>query len=233
MTLNIESGHLLSLFSQNKIGFQLTDKTKQQTEKEKKITDIAPREPGSHKRKDASSSSHSTKKPRKEYTRRVQLTSTPLLASTPLPVSERLAQAPKSSSSSQVHLPIPESQKSFSVKFTSSDRSEANQETVEIENDVVVAGTTLHKIKCMDNGEVSWETILQSKGLSATGNSHSVCVSCEDKSLHCFTSSGRRMLPPILLPAQVSHLHSNSHFVMALTTNGRLYVWDIQSALQH
>lgn len=64
----------------------------------------------------------------------------PSLSLLQLPVSERLAQAPKSSSSSQVHLPIPESQKSFSVKFTSSDRSEANQETVEIENDVVVAG---------------------------------------------------------------------------------------------
>lgn len=211
----------------SRLDLRLTDKTKVQTEKERKISEVSHRESGTQKRKETTAS-QPTKKPRKEYTKRVTLTTTPLLTS--LAVTERSVPPPKSSGSSQVHLPTPEVQKSFAVNFTFTDSSEDDEKSIEVENDVIIGATTFHKVKCLNRGQLIWETIIQSRGLNAAGNKYAVCVSCEDKTLHCFSAFGRRLLPPIILPAVVSHLHSNGHFVLALTTNGRMYVWDIKQS---
>ncbi|XP_029424131.1 protein HIRA isoform X2 [Nannospalax galili] len=54
-----------------------------------------------------------------------------------------------------------------------------------------------------------------------------VCVACEKRMLSVFSTCGRRLLPPILLPSPISTLHCTGPYVMALTAAATLSVWDV------
>ncbi|ELW64721.1 Protein HIRA [Tupaia chinensis] len=54
-----------------------------------------------------------------------------------------------------------------------------------------------------------------------------VCVACEKRMLSVFSTCGRRLLPPILLPSPISTLHCTGSYVMALTAAATLSVWDV------
>ncbi|XP_052583957.1 protein HIRA-like [Peromyscus californicus insignis] len=119
-------------------------------------------------------------------------------------------------------LPIPGPQRAFTLQV-SSDPSMY----IEVENEVTaVGGGRLSRLKCNRGGK-EWETVLTSHVLTAAGSGDVVCVACEKRLLSVFSACGRRLLPPILLPAPISSLHCTGPYVMALTAAAALSVWDV------
>uniref|UniRef100_A0A8D0SYI9 Protein HIRA n=1 Tax=Sus scrofa TaxID=9823 RepID=A0A8D0SYI9_PIG len=98
---------------------------------------------------------------------------------------------------------------------------------IEVENEVTtVGGTKLSRLKCSREGK-EWETVLTGRILTAAGSCDVVCVACEKRLLSVFSTCGRRLLPPILLPSPISTLHCTGSYVMALTAAATLSVWDV------
>ncbi|KAG8455922.1 hypothetical protein GDO86_001931 [Hymenochirus boettgeri] len=127
-------------------------------------------------------------------------------------------------SSLTLKLPTPPPQKSFTLQI-SSDPSMY----IEVENDVkVVGGNKMSQLKCHREGK-EWETVLTSRILAAAGSNDVVCVACEKRMLSMFSSSGRRIFPPIILPSPISTLQCTGSYVMALTAAAALSVWDAQN----
>lgn len=119
-------------------------------------------------------------------------------------------------------LPIPGPQRAFTLQV-SSDPSMY----IEVENEVTaVAGVKLSRLRCNREGK-EWETVLTSRVLTAAGSCDVVCVACEKRTLSVFSTCGRRLLPPILLPSPISTLHCTGSYVMALTAAATLSVWDV------
>ncbi|XP_048641095.1 protein HIRA isoform X9 [Marmota marmota marmota] len=119
-------------------------------------------------------------------------------------------------------LPIPGPQRAFTLQV-SSDPSMY----IEVENEVTaVGGVKLSRLKCNREGK-EWETVLTSRILTAAGSCDVVCVACEKRTLSVFSTCGRRLLPPILLPSPISTLHCTGSYVMALTAAATLSVWDV------
>lgn len=119
-------------------------------------------------------------------------------------------------------LPIPSPQRAFTLQV-SSDPSMY----IEVENEVtVVGGVKLSRLKCNREGK-EWETVLTSRILTAAGSCDVVCVACEKRMLSVFSTCGRRLLSPILLPSPISTLHCTGSYVMALTAAATLSVWDV------
>ncbi|XP_033088856.1 protein HIRA isoform X5 [Trachypithecus francoisi] len=119
-------------------------------------------------------------------------------------------------------LPIPGPQRAFTLQV-SSDPSMY----IEVENEVtVVGGVKLSRLKCNREGK-EWETVLTSRILTAAGSCDVVCVACEKRMLSVFSTCGRRLLSPILLPSPISTLHCTGSYVMALTAAATLSVWDV------
>ncbi|KAF5915654.1 hypothetical protein HPG69_015274 [Diceros bicornis minor] len=103
---------------------------------------------------------------------------------------------------------------------------------IEVENEVTaVGGVKLSRLKCNREGK-EWETVLTSRILTAAGSCDVVCVACEKRMLSVFSSCGRRLLPPILLPSPISTLHCTGFYVMALTAAATLSVWNLVSDKQ-
>uniref|UniRef100_A0A3B4AD81 Protein HIRA n=1 Tax=Periophthalmus magnuspinnatus TaxID=409849 RepID=A0A3B4AD81_9GOBI len=99
--------------------------------------------------------------------------------------------------------------------------------TVELENEVsVVSGSRLSQLRCSRDGR-DWSTLLPSSVLCAAGSSDVIVVACEDRTLSLFSSCGRRLFPPIALPSAVSAVHCAGRYVMALSSNATLSVWDV------
>ncbi|MEJ1283372.1 histone cell cycle regulator [Cricetulus griseus] len=119
-------------------------------------------------------------------------------------------------------LPIPGPQRAFTLQV-SSDPSMY----IEVENEVTaIGGIRLSRLKCNREGK-EWETVLTSRVLTAAGSCDVVCVACEKRMLSVFSTCGRRLLPPILLPSPISTLHCTGPYVMALTAAATLSVWDV------
>ncbi|KAH0501282.1 Protein HIRA [Microtus ochrogaster] len=119
-------------------------------------------------------------------------------------------------------LPIPGLQRAFTLQV-SSDPSMY----IEVENEATaVGGIRLSRLKCNREGR-EWETVLTSRVLTAAGSCDVVCVACEKRMLSVFSTCGRRLLPPILLPSPISTLHCTGPYVMALTAAATLSVWDV------
>ncbi|KAK7934049.1 hypothetical protein WMY93_004945 [Mugilogobius chulae] len=132
--------------------------------------------------------------------------------------SSRVVQAPVQVS----RLSTPSLQKSLSLQV-----SMEPSVTLELENEVsVVAGSRLSQLRCSRDGR-DWSTLLPSSVLCAAGSSEVVAVACEDRILSVFSSCGRRLFPPIALPSAVSAVHCSGHYVMALSSNAKLSVWDV------
>uniref|UniRef100_A0A8C4QVT9 Protein HIRA n=1 Tax=Eptatretus burgeri TaxID=7764 RepID=A0A8C4QVT9_EPTBU len=122
-------------------------------------------------------------------------------------------------------LPVIVAQKSFSLQVSSEPGL-----SLEVENETGGVGNLkLHRLVCRREGAGSWDTHLTSRVLAAAASSEAVAVACEDRTLIAFSSCGRRLLPPLILPALPSSLQLNQHFVLLLTILGTLHVWDLRS----
>ncbi|CAJ0966249.1 unnamed protein product [Ranitomeya imitator] len=123
-----------------------------------------------------------------------------------------------------LRLPIPTIQKSFTLQISADPTI-----YIEVENDFrSVGGSKLSQLKCNRDGK-EWRTVLTSRILAAAGSNEMVCVACEKRMLSMFSSSGRRVFPPIILPSQISTIQCTGRFVMALTSSAALSVWDVHN----
>ncbi|KAL1924203.1 uncharacterized protein VTP21DRAFT_7238 [Calcarisporiella thermophila] len=84
------------------------------------------------------------------------------------------------------------------------------------------------KLIASSQGSILWTDCLSSPVLLMSGNQRFCAVACEDGSLHIYSHSGRRLLPTIVLEAQVSFLDSGLRYLLCVTQVGLVYVWDIQ-----
>jgi protein HIRA/HIR1 len=98
--------------------------------------------------------------------------------------------------------------------------------TLEIANSNVPGRA--HRIVCRHGNAVQWETCLSSKGVALAGSRHVVAVACENRTVHVFSSCGRRLLPGLVLLSAISVLQCNAYYLMAVTTGGDVFVWDMK-----
>ncbi|ELT95316.1 hypothetical protein CAPTEDRAFT_117691 [Capitella teleta] len=102
---------------------------------------------------------------------------------------------------------------------------------LEVENNVPSGGAgSLHQLRCLKGGQLSWSAVLSSPALACAGNSVLSCAACTDATISVYaTASGSRLLPPLALDSKVSNLRCSAHFLMAITSRGSLHVWNITS----
>ncbi|XP_077456213.1 protein HIRA isoform X3 [Stigmatopora argus] len=132
------------------------------------------------------------------------------------------AAAPTPISAAVLRLPTATFQKTFSMQVSTDPAV-----FLEVENEVTsAAGSRLSQLRCSRDGR-EWNTLLPSSIVAATGSSDVVAVACQDRMLSVFSSCGRRLLPSIQLNSPVSALDCSARFVMTLTAEATLSVWDI------
>lgn len=127
---------------------------------------------------------------------------------------------------SGLELPVPSIDNVVSLQISGSVGSDSAL-VVEVENNF---SPSLHIIRCMQGGKVTWQSILSNKAIAVAGNSYVVCAACNDRSVHLLSSSsGRRMLPPLMLDSCVSTIRCSGNYVMAVSSKGTVFVWNTQS----
>ncbi|KAK9476234.1 TUP1-like enhancer of split-domain-containing protein [Lipomyces japonicus] len=78
-------------------------------------------------------------------------------------------------------------------------------------------------------GQILWCNFLPKMVLLSTGNSSFWATACEDATVQIFSSTGRVLIPAIVLESTPSYLDSNGKYLMCLTSTGTLYVWDMSN----
>ncbi|XP_056275570.1 protein HIRA isoform X2 [Pseudoliparis swirei] len=130
--------------------------------------------------------------------------------------------APPPAAAVTLKLSTPNIKKAFSLQV-----SMEPSVFLEVENEVsLVAGSKLSQLRCSRDGR-DWNTLLPSSVVTAAGSSDVLAVACQDRMLSVFSTCGRRLLPAIQLATPASALHCSAHFVMALTAEAALSVWDV------
>ncbi|KAI6648655.1 Protein HIRA-like protein isoform X1 [Oopsacas minuta] len=71
-----------------------------------------------------------------------------------------------------------------------------------------------------------WDVIISSKVISYCCSSSYVVTSCVDCSLHIFTSCGRRLVAPLLLPAQLVKMVIGCSSLLVVTSKYDMYMWE-------
>lgn len=125
-----------------------------------------------------------------------------------------------------LNLPVPNIGKHHNIQILRD--AEDSVLTLEVDNYVHSGSATLHKLKCLRDGETIWEQVVSSEILAVAGSRHHTCVACSDSTLSVFNSIGQKVLPNIVLASQISLLDVNGHYMMAVTSSGNLSVWHIQ-----
>ncbi|XP_063967555.1 protein HIRA-like [Lytechinus pictus] len=128
-----------------------------------------------------------------------------------------------------LQLPTPSVNKTISTQVTGKQAAGEGKVTIEVDNEVNAGRLTIQKLRCIKSGQTVWETILTSKALSLVANSNIICVSCEDKTLGVYSPSGRRLLPSLVLPSVGSSIKIRGYHIMAISTCGKLFVWDVRN----
>ncbi|XP_078681530.1 protein HIRA-like isoform X2 [Branchiostoma floridae x Branchiostoma belcheri] len=123
-------------------------------------------------------------------------------------------------------LPSPPAEKTISLQVGGGEEAVV----LELENNIQTAGMKLAGLKCRRGGKVEWEAVLSTRGTMLAGSRRVVCVSCEDRTLCVMSTSGRRLLPALVLSHHAAILHCTGYHVMAVTTAGELSVWNVQTA---
>ena len=129
--------------------------------------------------------------------------------------------------SQSIALPYPSPQKTLSLKIAGAMAD--STVTLQLENNLNQSGSNLNVLKCTQPTKLVWETCITSPGIALAGNRCIACVACQDRSLCIFSSSGRRILPNLVLDSSVSILQCNGYYVMVVTSRGGVYIWDAQN----
>ncbi|KAI8884517.1 WD40 repeat-like protein [Backusella circina FSU 941] len=83
------------------------------------------------------------------------------------------------------------------------------------------------KLLAYKNGVNVWVDYLQYAVVLIAGNTLFAVVGCEDGSIHVYSPSGRRLLPPIVLDSTPVLLECSNQWLLCLTATGLVYTWDI------
>jgi len=123
-----------------------------------------------------------------------------------------------------VAIPYPSPQKSLTVQIKGSGGEPAL--TLDLDNNLASQGPRVHVLKCSTAGKPLWETVIMSPGIALAGNRQVICIACENRSINLFSSTGRKILPSMVLDSPASILQCSRHYVMLVTSSGGVYVWD-------
>ncbi|PVD31725.1 hypothetical protein C0Q70_07143 [Pomacea canaliculata] len=150
------------------------------------------------------------------------------MVSHPLPVLAEPERTRPVLTSQDLQLSVPTIQKS-SVHLIEGQMGSDNCTTVEVENKLSIGTRQMHRVRCVSSGKVLWEQLLTSPVIAVAGSRQVTCVACEDKTLTIFGVGGRRLWPPLVLGSQVSVLKCTGCYIMAVISQGYLYVWNSRS----
>ncbi|XP_064619273.1 protein HIRA-like isoform X2 [Lineus longissimus] len=100
---------------------------------------------------------------------------------------------------------------------------------IEVENDYRAGIHTVHKVRLIKDGSVSWENLLSARINACCGSKSYVSVACEDSTISIFSSSGRQVISSLALDSNVAIFQSKGSYLMAATSKGHLYVWDLHT----
>ena len=116
----------------------------------------------------------------------------------------------------------------FSIPVSSSSKSPVL--LVEVENKINGSTLCALRIKCTEKDAPNkWESILSNQITGVTSSDFLTAVSCYDNSISVFsTSTGRRLNPPVMLLSPAALLNSCDHYLIVITTNGHLSVFDFE-----
>ncbi|XP_065828482.1 protein HIRA-like isoform X2 [Oscarella lobularis] len=96
--------------------------------------------------------------------------------------------------------------------------------TLEVRNSALAG--RIHRLSCRKGEQVQWETCIGSRCIAIAGSRNLAAVACENKTIHTFTSNGKRLFPGLVLPSLVSILQCFGYYMMAITIGGQLFVWN-------
>ncbi|KAI8986936.1 WD40-repeat-containing domain protein [Pilobolus umbonatus] len=128
---------------------------------------------------------------------------------------------------SQIKMGIPMVKSVLSRKLSKEDPTvvmECHNSVTNIEDNKVKSRT---KVVISKQGTALWVDYLSTNVLLMAGNHLFSSLGCEDGSIHVYSPSGRRMLPPIVLESTPVILQCSSQWLLCLTATGLLYTWDI------
>ena len=100
----------------------------------------------------------------------------------------------------------------------------------EIEAENKMSGSVLNalRLKRSEPENKMWEVVLMSKITAVTSSDTQTAIACDDNSISVFsTDTGRRLHPPIALDAPAALLLNTDVFLLVITTNAHMYLWDM------
>lgn len=101
----------------------------------------------------------------------------------------------------------------------------------EIEAENKISGSVLNalRLKCLSTETKQWEVVMMPKITAITSSDFQAAIACDDNSVSVFvTETGRRLHPPIALDAPASFLTNTDAFLLVITTNAHMYMWDMR-----
>ncbi|CAG0899575.1 unnamed protein product, partial [Darwinula stevensoni] len=126
-------------------------------------------------------------------------------------------------------LPLPKAQKTLVTSVPKEWRAE-------VENWVYSSGDrSLHKLRGVRFGDLSpspstsWEVLFDSPILLLSATAEMCAVSCENGSLHVFSSHGSRLCPPLAILGPASKMTSSGWLLLVITTPGVVHMWDFDT----
>lgn len=134
--------------------------------------------------------------------------------------------------SSGISLPYPEPESSLSVQVNIKSLTKDVKAQIEVENDLSNKGHVT-MLRCTIDEQLNWETCLSSPITALSADTNLVCVACQDKCVHIFSSKGSRLLPGLLVDSFVSFLQCCQNYVMVLTSSGNVTVWNVKTRKVH
>lgn len=83
------------------------------------------------------------------------------------------------------------------------------------------------RIVALENGNTKWMDYLPRPVILVTGSIHFWSIACDDGSLHLYSLTGSRLLPPIMIESKASFLHCNNAYLLCISSSGMVYAWNV------
>lgn len=87
------------------------------------------------------------------------------------------------------------------------------------------------KVIASSNGSVIFMDFLSKHGHLAAGDGeHFWAVATEDGTIYTYSPNGKRLIPGITLGSPISYLETQGFYLLAITSTGMVYVWNIYNS---
>ncbi|KAF8306790.1 WD40 repeat-like protein, partial [Clavulina sp. PMI_390] len=94
-------------------------------------------------------------------------------------------------------------------------------------------GSTPPEVSYITTRETQFLDYVSANVIAVAATVSFCAAAMEDSTLNIYSSTGRRIMPSILLDSPCVVLDICRHYAMAITSTGRLYVWNIKSLKAH